>query len=53
MGIVLDEAKNQAPGKGPAVVSTPESRVSIMVIPTNEELVIAKETRRIVEQLAK
>lgn len=53
MGFVLDEAKNQAPGKGPAIVSTADSRVNVMVIPTNEELVIAKETRRIVEQRPK
>lgn len=53
MGIVLDNAKNEAPGKGPAIVSAADSRISIMVIPTNEEMVIAKETRRIVDQLRK
>jgi acetate kinase len=53
LGIVLDNAKNEAQGKSAAVVSTADSRISIMVIPTNEELVIAKETKRIVDQLEK
>lgn len=32
-------------------ISTPESRVQVFVIPTNEELVIARDTKAIVEKL--
>ncbi len=43
-GVVMDAEKNQS-GRGEArVVSTPESAVKIMVIPTNEELEIARQT---------
>jgi len=31
------------------VVTTPESRTKVMVIPTNEELAIARETVRLVK----
>ncbi len=43
-GVIIDSEKNQS-GRGEArVVSTPESDVTIMVIPTNEELEIARQT---------
>jgi acetate kinase len=42
MGAILDPEKNRA-AKGEAVISSPESQVAIMVIPTNEELAIARE----------
>lgn len=41
LGVVLDEAANQA--NGPRI-STADSRVSVWVIPTNEELMIAQHT---------
>jgi len=41
LGIQLDEAANG--GKGPRI-STPGSKVSAWVIPTNEELMIARHT---------
>jgi acetate kinase len=44
LGVELDEAANN--GKGPRV-STPTSRVSAWVIPTNEELMIARHTRNL------
>lgn len=31
-----------------AVISTPESKVTVLVVPTNEELAIARETVRLV-----
>jgi acetate kinase len=43
-GLILDREKNQT-GRGQAhTVSTPESPVGILVIPTNEELEIARQT---------
>ena len=44
LGIELDEAANAA--KGPRI-SKPKSKVSAWVIPTNEELMIARHTRNL------
>lgn len=46
MGIVLDEEKNKVRGKE-TFVNTEDSTVKIMVIPTNEELVIARDTKNL------
>ncbi|HMA69058.1 MAG TPA: acetate kinase [Candidatus Mcinerneyibacterium sp.] len=48
LGIELDIEKNKIRGKK-AVVSKDNSKVKIMVIPTNEELMIAKETKNIIK----
>lgn len=49
LGIMLDAAKNAAlPRAGEGVVSAAESRVAVYVIPTNEELLIARDTVRAV-----
>ncbi|MBM3324716.1 MAG: acetate kinase [Calditrichaeota bacterium] len=53
LGITIEKAKNRQPVQGDSEISPPESRVRVFVIPTNEELVIADDTRRIVEQDAK
>jgi hypothetical protein len=49
LGIVLDEAKNNSTKAHEAVISAVHSRVKILVIPTNEELVVAREVRRFLE----
>jgi len=49
LGIVLDPQKNAATRAQEAVISAPESRVKVMVIPTNEELVVAREAKRFLE----
>jgi acetate kinase len=43
LGIIMDVEKNNVRGKQ-IDVSTPDSKVKIFVIPTNEELVIARDT---------
>lgn len=43
-GLRLDLVRNQVRGQE-AVISSDDSRVRIMVIPTNEELVVARQTR--------
>ena len=43
LGITIDEEKNAVRGKE-TESSTPDSKVSVFVIPTNEELAIARET---------
>ena len=47
MGVKIDHTRNMVRGKE-AIVSTDDSRVKILVIPTNEELVIAQDTASIV-----
>ena len=43
MGVKLDREKNNIRGKE-TIVSTDDSKVKVLVIPTNEELMIAKDT---------
>jgi acetate kinase len=43
LGILLDGGKNANP-KGEVVISADESRVAIWVMPTNEEIVVARQT---------
>ena len=43
MGITLDKEANQIRGEE-KIISTPDSKVTVAVIPTNEELAIANET---------
>ena len=47
LGIKIDEEKNKIRGEE-TVISTPDSKVKVIVIPTNEELAIARETVRLV-----
>ena len=48
MGVEIDENLNNMRGEE-KLVSKPTSKVKIYVIPTNEELMIAKETKRLVK----
>lgn len=49
-GLKYDEKKNLNPGKGNEIeLSTPDSKIKAYIIPTNEELVIARETLRLVK----
>lgn len=43
LGITIDEEANKSRGEE-AMISTPDSKVKVAVIPTNEELTIARET---------
>ena len=47
LGVEIDEAANSKRGED-IMISTPDSKVKVFVIPTNEELVIARDTRDIV-----
>ena len=46
LGIEIDDDAN-VNGKGDRLISTPNSKVKVYVIPTNEELVIARDTKRL------
>jgi len=48
MGVKMDEKANDIRGQE-AVISAPDSRVKVLLIPTNEELMIAKETAALVK----
>ena len=48
LGTKMDDAENAK--RGEHVVSTPDSKVTMMVIPTDEELVIAQDTKAIVSK---
>jgi acetate kinase len=50
LGIHLDDLKNQ---NGDEIISTENSKVAVMRIPTNEELVIALDTAKIVSEMQK
>lgn len=52
MGVKIDPQRNDVRGKE-ALISTDDSKVKVFVIPTNEELVIAKDTYNIVKNLNK
>ena len=52
LGIELDSYSNSQRGKA-IEITTKQSRVQVFVIPTNEELVIARDTKEIVEALKK
>ena len=47
MGVKIDDEKNKLRGKE-TLISTPDSKVQVWVIPTNEELMIAQDTAELV-----
>ena len=49
LGIKLDLVKNKVRGKE-MIISRDDSRVKIILIPTNEELMIARDTYKIVTE---
>ena len=52
MGVKIDPEKNNVRGKE-ALISTPDSKVQVWVIPTNEELMIAQDTAELVKAARK
>ncbi|HWI51855.1 MAG TPA: acetate kinase [Symbiobacteriaceae bacterium] len=53
LGLELDETVNNTRSKNERTISTPNSKVQVWVIPTNEELVIARDTVEVVKGLNK
>lgn len=52
MGVQLDDARNRATINGAeGRISTEDSRIEVWVVPTDEELLIARDTVRVVEGL--
>lgn len=48
MGLIIDEEKNDVRGEE-ILITKPESKIRAYIIPTNEELVIARDTKALVE----
>ena len=48
LGIEIDGARNESSERGPRRISTDDSRVAVLVIPTNEELEIARQTLAVI-----
>ena len=53
LGVKIDQEINNATHGKDTVISTPDSKVKVCVIATNEEIVIARDTMNIVKNLKK
>ncbi len=50
-GVRLDRARNEERGRGIRVISTDDSPVTVLVVPTNEELEIARQTLQVATEI--
>ncbi|GAB6042483.1 acetate/propionate family kinase [Endothiovibrio diazotrophicus] len=50
LGVELDPARNRSADGGVRAIHSPGSRVGVLVVPTNEELAIARQTRTVLEE---
>jgi acetate kinase len=48
LGIALDEEKNRQPASGERLISRSDSRVAVLIVYTNEEIIVARETVRVI-----
>ncbi len=51
LGVEFDDEANNRVGAEEAIISKPSSRVKVLLVPTNEELMIARDTKEIVDNL--
>jgi acetate kinase len=51
LGIIIDERRNNAEARGVKEIQAKEAKVRILVIPTNEEYEIARQTVEVLERL--
>ena len=49
LGLIFDEEKNKNERGREIILSTPESKVKVLVVPTDEEYMIASDTREVLE----
>ncbi len=49
LGVTIDDEANKNCHGEPTIISTPDSKVKVLMFPTNEELYIARETKKLVE----
>lgn len=50
LGVKIDQKANQERSNTPRIISTPDSAVSVLVVPTNEELAIAQQAIQVIEK---
>jgi acetate kinase len=50
VGVEIDPEKNKVRGGKFAEISTPDSKIKVLVVPTNEELMIARDTVELAKQ---
>ncbi|MDO5734177.1 MAG: acetate kinase [Eubacteriales bacterium] len=53
LGVIIDKSLNDGLRGKEAVISSPESKVKVLVIPTNEELAIARDTAELARSSGK
>lgn len=51
LGLEFDSEKNKGLRSKEAIISKPDSKVKVLVVPTNEELVIAEETVKVINHI--
>jgi len=51
-GVHLDEARNAVRSSEPRRITTDDSKIDVLVVPTNEELLIARDTYRLIQNKA-
>jgi acetate kinase len=49
-GVEVDDFKNEELNGKEGIISTKYSKVTVMIVPTNEELMIARDTKKIVDE---
>jgi len=47
-GVKIDDAANQVRSGEPRIISTPDSAITVLVVPTNEELAMARQTAALI-----
>jgi acetate kinase len=52
LGVKIDEERNNVRGKE-TIISADDSKVKVVLVPTDEEIVIARDTRDLVAELKK
>lgn len=50
LGVHIDDSRNAIRSSEPRRITSEESKVSVLVVPTNEELLIARDTYRLVQE---
>jgi acetate kinase len=50
LGVVMDEKENSTRKPGPRIISKPDSKIKVLIIPTNEELEIAQSTLQVLDK---
>ena len=50
LGVKIDKEANNIKGEE-RIISAPDSKIKVMIVPTNEELMIARDTYEIVKKL--